>query len=75
MFDDFVDHSYENETDEILRIEKIVIDMKRLTYLDTKEFLNNNQHRVYNNKKLCEELLWKGKTLIIKLIDEILQKK
>ena len=51
------------------------INGKRLTYLDTKEFLNNNQHRVYNNKKLCEELLWKGKSLIIKLIDEILQKK
>lgn len=75
LFDDFVDHSYENETDEILRIEQIVKEAKRLTYLNTKEFLNNNQHRVFNNKKLCEELLWKGKSLIIKLIDEILQKK
>ena len=75
LYDDFVDHSYEKETDEILRIEKIVQEAKRLTTCDTEEFLNNNQHRVYNNKKLCEELLWKGKSLIIKLIDEILQKK
>ena len=35
LYDDFINHSYENETNSVKRLEMIVDEGKRLLYLDT----------------------------------------
>lgn len=69
LYDDFVDHSYTNESDSIKRLEMIVKESIRLSELDTLKYLNENADRVFKNKKLCETLIYKGKQHIMGLID------
>jgi len=71
LYDEFVNHSYENESDSVKRLEMIVDEGKRLMYLDTENYLRENQSRVYKNKKLCEYLVWQGKTMVHDIIDNI----
>ena len=74
LYDDFVNHSYEKELDSLKRLEMIVDESKRLLYLDTEKYLEENKHRVYNNKKLCEELIWEGKKIVCSVIENIILK-
>ena len=69
LYDDFINHSYENETNSVKRLEMIVDEGKRLLYLDTEKYIAENQIRIYNNKKLCEELVNKGKNIIYNIIE------
>jgi len=69
LYDDFVDHSYTNESDSIKRLEMIVKESIRLSEMNTLEYLKKNYDRVYKNKKLCETLMYKGKQHIMDLIE------
>ena len=60
-----------DESDSVKRLEMIVDEGKRLMYLDTENYLRENQSRVYKNKKLCEYLVWQGKTMVHDIIDNI----
>jgi len=53
----------------------IVDEGKRLLYLDTEKYIRENQIRIYNNKKLCEEFVNKGKTIIYDIIENIILEK
>jgi hypothetical protein len=75
LYDDFVNHSYENESDSVKRLEMIIDEGKRLLYLDTEKYIEENQIRIYKNKKLCEYLIWQGKTIIHDIIDTIILEK
>jgi hypothetical protein len=75
LYDDFVNHSYENETNSVKRLEMIVDEGKRLLYLDTEKYIGENQIRIYNNKKLCEEFVNKGKNIIYDIIENIILEK
>jgi len=72
LFDDLIDNSYEQESDSYKRLQMLVDESYRLLNIDTETYLKNNIKRVYNNKKLCEKLVYKGKTLIYNLVEEII---
>ena len=75
LYDDFVNYSYENESDSVKRLEMIVDEGKRLLYLDTEKYIGENQIRIYNNKKLCEDFVNKGKNIIYDIIENIILEK
>lgn len=49
VFDDFIDHSYDLELDHKKRIEKVVLELKRILELDYLEFYNKNKFRFIKN--------------------------
>ena len=53
----------------------IVDEGKRLLYLDTEKYIGENQIRIYNNKKLCENFVNKGKNIIYDIIENIILEK
>ena len=75
LYDDFINHSYENETNSVKRLEMIVDESKRLLYLDTEKYIEENQIRIYNNKKLCEQIVNNGKDIVLDIIENIILEK
>lgn len=63
FFDDIIDHSYDNETNQRKRLYMLVEEIKRLSNnKDTlKEFYKNNYERFENNKNKVLELLFDTK--------------
>jgi hypothetical protein len=60
LFDDFLDHSYDNETDHKLRLEKAVTEVERISKLDCLEYYRNNYHRFINNYISIHKMKAKG---------------
>ena len=56
MFDDFIDHSYDNEIDDKKRFNLIVREIEKLNGADVKNFYNTNIDRLIENKKIISEI-------------------
>jgi hypothetical protein len=56
MFDDFIDHSYDNEIDDKKRFRLIVREIEKLNGADVKNFYNKNIDRLIQNKKIISEI-------------------
>jgi hypothetical protein len=57
LFDDYVNHnSYENIKDPYRRLQKMVLELKRLLEFDNIKFLNDNKNRFINNHLKVYEL-------------------
>jgi len=63
LFDDFIDHSYDNEPNPRKRMEMIVNEIERLNKdpQKIKEFYIENNHRLIYNNQRCLEIA-QGKT-------------
>ena len=55
-FDDFIDHSYDNEIDDKKRFNLIVREIEKLNGADVKNFYNTNIDRLIENKKIISEI-------------------
>ena len=56
MFDDFINHSYDNESDDKKRFTLIVREIEKLNSKDVKNFYNTNIDRLIQNKKIISEI-------------------
>lgn len=57
VFDDVIDHSYDNVHDGWERMEKMLLELQRLLKLDTVQLRQNLWNRFENNAKLVQDLL------------------
>jgi len=55
VFDDVIDHSYDNEYDEGTRMELIIKEIKKTLDKDGKSFYYNNRERFIRNRELCHQ--------------------
>lgn len=58
LFDDIIDHSYDNETDHRLRIKLVIKEAERL-YSNKEEiikFFNNNKTRILKNREILKKI-------------------
>jgi len=60
LFDDFIDHSYDDEKDHIIRLQKAVTELERISKLDCVEYYHNNYHRFINNYINIHKMKAKG---------------
>lgn len=51
VFDDLVDHSYDNEVDELKRMDMIIDEIKKFVDFDLVSFYNQNKYRFIRNKE------------------------
>lgn len=52
VFDDLIDHSYDNEYDEVKRMSMIIDELKRIIDFDFVSFYNKNKQRFVKNREL-----------------------
>ena len=73
LFDDFIDHSYDNEPNPRKRMEMIVNEIERLNknQQKIKEFYIENNHRLIYNNQRCLEIA-QGKTDDIDFLNSLL---
>lgn len=60
LFDDVVDHSYDNELDNIKRLQLAVDQLEKVSKLNLVQFYRKNYSRFVKNNLLSEELKMKG---------------
>lgn len=60
LFDDVVDHGYDNELDNVKRLRMAVDQLEKVSKLDLVEFYRKNYARFIKNNLLSEELKMKG---------------
>ena len=60
LFDDFINHDYDSEEDDTLRLKLVIEELVRLSKLENEiiQFLNTNIDRFENNIKKLEN--WKS---------------
>ena len=56
MFDDIIDHSYDDEPESKKRFNLVVNEIKRLSTLDINSYYSNNIERLKQNKKIITEI-------------------
>jgi hypothetical protein len=56
MFDDFIDHSYDDQPNDRSRFELVINEIKKLSNINVKDFYSNNINRLKNNKKIISEI-------------------
>lgn len=56
MFDDLINHSYDNESNDRIRFKLIVNEIKKLNDVNIKDFYCNNIDRLKSNKKIISEI-------------------
>ena len=49
MFDDIINHDYDNEIDSVKRLDLILIELERVINIDLIDFKSKNQYRFDNN--------------------------
>jgi len=60
LFDDVVDHSYDNEPDNLKRLQLAVDQLEKVSKINLVEFYKKNYSRFVKNNLLAEELKMKG---------------
>jgi hypothetical protein len=56
MFDDLIDHSYDNEPNCRIRFKLVINEIKKLNGVNIKDFYKDNINRLKNNKKIISEI-------------------
>jgi hypothetical protein len=56
MFDDLIDHSYDNESNDRIRFKLVINEIKKLNGVNIKDFYKDNINRLKNNKKIISEI-------------------
>ena len=67
MFDDFIDHSYDNETDDVIRMTKLHNEILRLSSLrdELPSYYKDNESRIIKNRKIIKDISkWKHTDLL-----------
>ena len=67
MFDDFIDHSYDNEIDDVIRMTKLHNEILRLSSLrnELHSYFKDNESRFIKNRKIIEDISkWKHTDLL-----------
>ena len=67
MFDDFIDHSYDNETDDVIRMTKLHNEILRLSSLrdELPSYFKDNESRFIKNRKIIKDISkWKHTDLL-----------
>ena len=67
MFDDFIDHSYDNETDDVIRMNKIHDEILRLSAVkdDLQSYFMDNKKRFIKNREIIYNISkWKETDLL-----------
>jgi hypothetical protein len=64
VFDDLIDHSYDNEEDNLKRLYMVYNEIKRLSEIKDiiKKYYSNNIDRIKNNRKIIKEAWLRNKT-------------
>jgi hypothetical protein len=64
VFDDLIDHSYDNEEDNLKRLYMVYNEIKRLSEIKgvIKKYYSNNIDRIKNNRKIIKEAWLRNKT-------------
>jgi hypothetical protein len=67
MFDDFIDHSYDNEIDDVIRMRKLHSEILRVSSLKNKLplYFKTNKNRFINNREIIKDISkWKHSDLL-----------
>ena len=64
VFDDLIDHSYDNEFDNLKRLYMVYDEIKRLSEMPdvVKQYYLDNTDRILNNKNIIKEAWLSNKT-------------
>ena len=77
LFDDLIDHSYDNDSDPITRMNRVVAEAHRFSNLDTVELRQTHWNRLESNARLVQKIIKTAytvqKTKATKLENELLQ--